>query len=93
MHEKDEKIPPIMLADGFERAFIGIAEDWAGHPRAVYDYGKCIRVLMVEQHMSEDEAVEWMDFNVVGAYIGAATPIFVQRMAYRDLTALDPPAL
>ncbi len=56
MKEHDEKIPPMMLADGFERAFMGISEDYAGHPRAVYDYGKCLRILMIEQHMTQDEA-------------------------------------
>ena len=89
--KNDEKIPPIMLAEGFERAFIGIAEDYAGHPRAVYDYGKCLRILMVEKMMTQDEAVDTMDFKVVGAFVGEATPIFVQRMTYRDLRITDHP--
>lgn len=85
MGANNEKIPPIMLAEGFERAFVGIAEDYAGHPRAVYDYGKCIRILMVEKNMSQEEALDTMDFKVVGAFVGEATPIFVQRMSYKDL--------
>lgn len=89
MGTNDEKIPPIMLAEGFERAFIGIAEDYAGHPRAVYDYGKCLRILMIEKCMSQDEAIDTMDFKVVGAFVGEATPIFVQRMSYRDLRIKD----
>jgi hypothetical protein len=89
MGTNDEKIPPIMLAEGFERAFLGIAEDYAGHPRAVYDYGKCLRILMIEKCMSQDEAIDTMDFKVVGAFVGEATPIFVQRMSYRDLRIKD----
>jgi hypothetical protein len=85
MGANEEKIPPIMLAEGFERAFLGIAEDFAGHPRAVYDYGKCLRILMIEKSMSQDEAIETMDFKVVGAFVGEATPIFVQRMSYKNL--------
>lgn len=85
MKEHDERIPPMMLADGFERAFIGISEDYAGHPRAVYDYGKCLRILMIEQHMTQDEAVEYMDFNVIGAYVGAGTPHFLHRQTYRQM--------
>jgi len=89
MGTNDEKIPAIMLAEGFERAFLGIAEDYAGHPRAVYDYGKCLRILMIEKCMSQDEAIDTMDFKVVGAFVGEATPIFVQRMSYRDLRIKD----
>ena len=27
---------------------------------------------------TEDEAIEWVDYNVVGAYVGEDTPIFVK---------------
>lgn len=73
------------LAGGFEKAFIGVSEDYAGHARAVYDYGRCVRILMLEKGMSEDEATEYMDFTVVGSFVGVACPIFVQRMNYRDI--------
>lgn len=85
MHEHNEKIPPMMLADGFSGAFIGTADDFAGHPRAVYDYDKCIRILRYDRHLTEEEAFDFMEFNVVGAFVGAATPIFMHRMSYRQL--------
>lgn len=87
MHEHDEQIPPMMLADGLNAALVGVSDEWSGHPRAIYDYAKCVRILMVNQHMSEEEALEFMDFNVIGAYVGAATPIFMHRMSYRQLNA------
>ena len=30
--------------------------------------------------MTHEEAVEWMDFNVVGAWVGETTPIFVHEI-------------
>jgi len=27
---------------------------------------------------TEEEAIEWVDYNVVGAYVGEGTPIFVK---------------
>jgi hypothetical protein len=77
----------ILLATGFEKAFLGIATDFAGHDRAVYDYDKCVDVLMKRDHMTVDDACEYMDFNVVGAWVGEGTPIFMQRMRYRSLIA------
>lgn len=85
MKEHEERMPAMMLADGLERAFIGIIDGPHGHPRAVYDYGKCVRIFMVEHHMTQDEAIEWMDFNVVGAYVGEGTPHFLHRQTYRQM--------
>jgi hypothetical protein len=87
--DRNEQIPPMGLAAGFEKAFIGTSDDFAGHTRAVYDYGRCVRILMLEKGLTEDEAVEYMDFSVVGSFVGAAVPIFVQRMTYRDLFASE----
>jgi hypothetical protein len=75
----------ILIAEGFEEAFVGVATDFAGHRRAVYDYGKCVRVLMRRDKMSREDAVEYMDFNVVGAYVGEATPIWIERMKFDSL--------
>jgi hypothetical protein len=44
---------------------------------AAYDYRKCVRILMRRDHMGEQEAEEFMDFNVVGSYVGELTPLFV----------------
>lgn len=67
-----------LLADGFHKAFIGFgrqASNWV----AVYDYDKCVGVLMARDKMSEEEAIEFMEYNVVGAYVGERTPIFVDK--------------
>ena len=64
-----------LLADGFEDALIGITEGM--NAVAVYDYESCVHIL-TEQDMSYDEAVEYMDFNVTGAYVGEKTPVFVR---------------
>lgn len=63
-----------LLADGLEEGLIG----WTysqGNVIAIYDYDKCIQVLM--QDMTEEEAYEWMEYNVVGSYMGEKTPLFI----------------
>ena len=63
-----------LLADGFDNALIGY--DAAG-ACAVYDYDKCMTVLIERDGMNYIEAQEYMEFNVVSAYVGDFTPIFI----------------
>lgn len=67
----------IVLADGLEDAFVGVAIRCGGVPVAVYDYEKCVKILMDRDSVSEDDAREHMDYNVVGAWVGEATPWFL----------------
>ena len=63
-----------LLADGFHEALLGIdVVDYI----AVYDYEKCIDIL-IGQGMEEDDAIEYMDFNVLGAKMGEYTPRYVK---------------
>ena len=71
----------VLLADGFEDAFIGIGRQF-GYPIAVYDRNKCVEILMKD--MSEEEAIEYFSFNVEGAYVGDKTPIFMEQNEYEN---------
>jgi hypothetical protein len=64
-----------LLADGFEDAFIGFGRQFANYV-AIYDYDKCIDILMKRDGMEYEDAVEFMEYNVVGAYVGPTTPVF-----------------
>lgn len=69
----------VLLADGFEGAFLGVAERIAAQPVAVYDRAKCIQILEL-QGMTTEEAEEYFEFNVAGAYVGEQTPWFLNRI-------------
>jgi hypothetical protein len=45
-------------------------------PVAVYSICKIIEEL-VKDGMDEEEAIEYFDFNVDGAYMGEYTPIYI----------------
>jgi hypothetical protein len=70
----------IMMADGFDDAFIGYAERCGQPVLAVYDREKSIEVLMMRDGASYEEAVEFFEFNVVGAWVGDRTPLFLSRL-------------
>jgi hypothetical protein len=67
----------LLLADGFDAAFIGTGERCGQPTIAVYDREKCIEVLEKRDGMTQEEANEFFEFNVVGAWVGEQTPIFV----------------
>ena len=69
----------LLLADGFEAALVGIAEGCGRSPAVVYDREKCIAILMDRDGMDRDEANEFFDFNVAGAYVGVGTPVFLVK--------------
>lgn len=66
----------VLLADGFEEAFVGIARHF-GIPFAVYNRKKCV-VSLVMQGMSYVEAEEHFQFNVESAWVGENTPAFLE---------------
>ena len=66
------------LADGYEKAFIGTTISAFGRKQvALYDYDKCIMILMNDNNWNEEEAIEWFNFNTIGSWVGEDTPIFV----------------
>jgi hypothetical protein len=71
MFSEDE----LLKADGFDDAVIGID---IVKLRLVYDVDKMRTILVDQQGMSFDEAMEYLDFNVIGAYVGEQTPLYIQ---------------
>ena len=66
--------------DGFDSAIIGTSSVWNGNERVevlVYDIYKMVEQLMLRDSMNVDEALEYIDFNIEGTYIGKDTPIIV----------------
>ena len=64
-----------MLANGFEAAIIGL--DTSNEVfRVIYDREKMIDILMTRDEMTMEDAIEHLEYNVWGAYVGAGTPIY-----------------
>ena len=62
----------IVTADGFDDAILGMDEPSG---RVIYSTKKCIEILM-EEGMTEGDALDHFHYNVSGAYIGELTPIW-----------------
>ena len=62
----------------YDSALIGVSEDG----RAVYDYNLMVEWLMEEEGWTEEEAVEWVDYNTVRSipYMGDGAPIIMYQL-------------
>lgn len=72
-----DEVPYMLIPTGLEEAFIGTTQR-DGKTVAVFCSALCIGALMKNLGCKWDEAEEFFDFNVVGAYVGPYTPIFVE---------------
>jgi len=72
---------PVIMADGLEEAFIGLSYRFNDGPVATYDREKIIEIY-VRDGMSYEEAEEYFGFNVLGAWVGEKTPVFM--IPYKD---------
>ena len=62
----------------YDDALIGISED----NRAVYDYNKMVEWLAKEESWTQEEAIEWIDYNTIRAlpYMGDKAPIIMYQI-------------
>ena len=67
--------PDALFAEGLDSAILGIVERFAMSPVVLYDEDKCIEIFM-EQGMTLEEAREFFEYNVLGAWVGNGTPCF-----------------
>ena len=72
-----------MVADGFDEAFIGVASGFNTEPVAVYDREKVHDILCEEHGMTSEEAIEFFDYNIIGAGMDNA-PLFLDSFEYKE---------
>lgn len=75
MNREDLDHEGLLFADGFDEAILGVAERIGMEAVVAYSTPKIIEIL--SRDMTEDEALEYFEFNILGAYVGERTPIFI----------------
>lgn len=71
-----ENYPDTMKMDGFDDCIVGICERFGQESIIAYDKEKVIAKLM-QDGMTEDEALEFFEYNQIGSWIGEQTPCFI----------------
>ena len=69
--------PDALVAFDYSAAFVGVAHRCGQPSLAVYSVSKCIDALMKRDGMTYEEAAEFFEFNVAGAWLGEGTPVWL----------------
>lgn len=67
-----------LFIDGADSAIVGFHQRCGEPPVVIYDYEMLLKHFMNEG-MNEEEAAEWIEFNVVGAWCGKGTPAVMHQ--------------
>ena len=74
----NEGYPDVLIADGFDKAIMGIVERSGMNPVVLYNKNKCIDIMIKRDGMTEEEAIEFYYYNIVGSHMGDYTPCFAE---------------
>ena len=72
----DDDDDELLFADGYDDAIIGVAQRF-NETFVCYDKQKVLKILMERDDMTYEDAMEFFDFNIVGAFVGPRTPAFL----------------
>ena len=61
----------------YDQAIIGVMERAGGSPVIAYDTQKILDIL--ERSMPMEEAQEFFEYNILGAYMGDRTPVYITQ--------------
>lgn len=73
--------------DGFDDALLGLTSRPGQPGLLAYSYDKMVQVLVDRDGMSREDAVEYLDFNTVCAWMGPGTPVIVYDMSMEEIEA------
>jgi len=72
-------VTKLIKMDGLDKALIGRSCIWDSsgrqEDRLVYSGEKIVAILIARDGMTAEEAMEYIEFNIEGAYVGEQTPI------------------
>lgn len=69
----------LVSMDGYEDCVVGIMERAGQEPVLCYDRGKVLDKMVTRDGMTYTEALEYYEFNQLGAWVGDRTPCFLIR--------------
>lgn len=90
MNNKDERIEEwakqeILSADGFDDAIVGLARR-SDLVVVAYSVDKMLQI-MVDGGISQEDAREYFEYNIVDAWVGENTPVYIED--YKDFVDVE----
>ena len=69
--------PELIIIDGYDSAILGVCERAGQQDSVLYSSSKIVQILIERDTMTEEDALEFLDFNIINAYMGEKTPTFL----------------
>lgn len=73
-------ISEMIILEGYDSCISGYADVWHNNERIstiIYSGHELIEQMVNEDGMTEEEAMEYIAYNIEGAYVGSSTPIIM----------------
>ena len=67
-----------VVFDDCDAAIIGYGGQHGMEPAIVYDYDLLVQIL-IEDGLTHEEAIEYVDYNIAGLWAGERTPVIMFR--------------
>ena len=76
----DQGLEEAVFLNDLDDAIIGAARCKGRENVVAYDYDKVVKIIRKQcGNCSEDEAVEYVEYNITDAYFGKMTPVFIHK--------------
>jgi len=62
---------------GYDDCIVGVVEQIGQIPVLCYDLERMVRKLAEKDGMTQEEALEFLDYNYFNAFLGEGTPCFI----------------
>ena len=81
-----EDYPDLLVLEPnyFDKAIIGMVQR-IGLDAICYDRDKVIEILMQEEGMSFEDAIEHFEYNIIGSWVGDSTPLFLSYATFPSI--------
>jgi len=75
----------MIRAVGLDDAIIGVGQRCGDVNVIVYDSQKIVDILVERDGMNREEAWEYFEFNILGAYVGESTPMYLLPLTIEEI--------
>jgi len=69
----------LLFMDGYDDAIIGVCTQYGRELVVAYSHEKVLE-MSVKTGSTYEEAIEFFEYNQVGAYMGEKTPVFIRLL-------------
>ena len=67
----------LITADGLDKAILGTVSSFGRSETVLYSVKKILEIMMERDGMTEEEALEFFEYNILGSYNGQGMPSFM----------------